>query len=204
MKKILIYIYIIVSVCACGNNVSSSEAIEEIVSSSEAIEEYKYGDWVIGDFINDFDEPTGEKFIRQVIFGDFSNSATSSRNLRVTVFIYKDRNGLEGEICFDEYADGVIEETIYNRWKPARYGSKIVDKTNRKVFFNDGEFSEFENREESKIYSWIDIFQVPSTYDVTIKGEYKTEYRFTINTDKMNLALKDAGIIFGGSTSLFQ
>lgn len=186
MKKLLSSICIIIFVCACGNNGTTN---------SKSLEDTKYGDWVIGNFINDFDEPTGEKYIRQVIFGSFSNSATASSELRVVVFIHKDRTGLTGEIRFDEYADGVIEKKMPIWPTPARGGSKIIDKTNRKVYYNYAGHPEFYDEEESKAYSWIDIFQVPSTYNVTIKGEYKTEYRFTINTENMDLALKDAGLI---------
>lgn len=194
MKKTIFSILLLASAlffCACGNDLLSKFL--------ELREEYKYGDWAIG-----VDEPTGEKFIRQVIFGDFSNSATASSDLSVTVDIYKDENGLNGEIRFDEYCDGICDMRIGKSWRASSTGSKIVDKSNRQIFYYNPLYDNFENKEESKIYNWIEIFQSSGIYDVTIKGEYKTEYRFTINTEKMDLALKDAGIILEDSTSLFE
>ena len=56
----------------CGNRKTQSIA-----------EESPYGDWEICDYKDDFGDPTGEKFVRQIVYGDFSNSATVSSPLTV-------------------------------------------------------------------------------------------------------------------------
>lgn len=47
------------------------------------------GIWKLGEYINDFDEPTGEKYVYTNILGRFSNIATSNSSLRVNILINK-------------------------------------------------------------------------------------------------------------------
>ena len=177
----------------CGNNSTNKSKQEES----------PYGDWVIGDYTNDFDEPTGEKFVRQIISGDFSNSATASSSLRVYVYLYKTDyswrdNPVDGKILFDEYCDGTEDFHIWGEdGSPAKNGSKIIDKPNRKAYYyKELIVGGWRDTDTDKWYSWIDILRdTASVFNFTIKGEYQDEYRFTINSDKLNEALKDAGIL---------
>lgn len=192
MKKFVLFLFVLATICSCGNR----QAQEQDTNKS------KYGDWEVCDFLNDFDEPTGRKFVRQIVSGDFSNSATASSDLLVVVFIYEDSDGLSGEMRLDEYSNGVQDMKIWDDGSPAKNGTKIIDKPNRKAYYyKERVVGGFQDRDDSKWYSWIQIFQSPSTYDVTLKGDYKTEYRFSINTDKLELALKDAGIVSQESSS---
>lgn len=170
-------------------------------NTQQPIEESPYGDWEICDYTNDFDEPTGEKYVRQVIRGDFSNSATASRPLRVVVFFnhyynsYSDKHSVEGYMRFDEYSDGTEDFHIWNDASPAKKGTKIVDKPNHKAYYYE-ERRGFRDIDDDQWYYWPDILiKSPSTYNFTVKGEYQDEYRFSINTEKLELALKDAGIL---------
>ena len=181
--------------CWTRNNNSSNNQ-EEVVSP--------YGDWEICDYLNDFDEPTGEKFVRQIIQGDFSNSATASSPLWVIVFFtHEDKYNymmypVKGYIRFDEYIDGTEDFHIWDDGSPARNGTKIIDKPNHKAYYNKERVIGFRDIDTDKWYRWSDILiKTPSTYDFIVKGEYKDEYRFSINTDKLNLALKDAGLLEG-------
>lgn len=189
MKKIvslLFVAFVIVLSTGCGKQNSSQVKVEP-----------KYGDWEICDYLNDFDEPTGKKYVRQVLMGDFSNSATASSSLRVIVFIYKGSyRDVDGEMRFDEYCNGVQDLKIWGDASPAKSG-KFIDKANRKAFYYKRRES-FRDSEDKTVWypSWIDVFRATQgTFSVTLQGEYKTEYRFVINTEKLDLALKDAGII---------
>jgi len=196
MKKYVLLLLALITLVSCGTrNNKRSNNQEEVVSP--------YGDWEICDYKNDFDEPTGEKFVRQVIRGSFSNSATASSPLWVVVFFthdynsYSGKHSVEGYMRFDEYIDGTEDFHIWNDCSPAKKGTKIIDKPNHKAYYYE-ERRAFRDIDTDKWYYWSDILRMtPSTYDFTVKGEYKDEYRFSINTDKLNLALKDAGLLEG-------
>ena len=183
------------SLCvSCGNGNSTKSQQEQ--------KEPPYGDWEVCDYVNDFDEPTGQKYVRQVIVGDFSNSATASSPLRVYVFLYKSayswrENQVDGKMLFDEYCDGTEDFHIWGDASPAKNGSKIIDKPNRKAYYyKERVVGGWRNIDTDEWYGWIDILRDTSrVLNFTLKGEYRDEYRFTINTDKLNKALRDAGIV---------
>ena len=190
MKQFLVSFFALLVIASCGNR-----------SPKQVVEESPYGDWEICDYKNDFDEPTGEKFVRQIIRGDFSNSATASSPLRVIVFFnhsynsYSDKHSVEGYMRFDEYCDGTEDFHIWYDASPAKRGTKIVDRPSHKAYHYE-ERRGFQEVEDKTWHYWPDILRAtPSTYEFTVKGEYQDEYRFTINTEKLELALKDAGIL---------
>lgn len=152
--------------------------------------------------MNDFDEPTGKKYVRQVIIGDFSNSATASSPLGVYVYLYQYDNSIsgkysvEGKILLDEYIDGTEDFHIWDDASPAKKGTKIVDKPNRKAYYYE-ERRAFKDIDDGKWHKWVGILMdTTSVFNFTIKGEYQDEYRFSIKSDKLNEALNDAGIIW--------
>ena len=96
---------------------------------------------------------------------------------------------------FDEYSDLTEDFHIWSDASPAKSGSKIIDRANHKAY-HYRERMGFQEVEDQTWHQWPDILRnTPSTYEFTIKGEYKDEYRFTINSDKLELALKDAGLL---------
>ncbi|MBP5517432.1 MAG: hypothetical protein J6X91_02055 [Bacteroidales bacterium] len=158
-----------------------------------------YGKWEVCDYKDDFGKPTGKKFVRQIVSGTFSNSATISSPLMAYVFLYQyDYNGdysIDGEIYFDEYDNLVKDWKIFQDASPSEY-CKIVDNTNKRVFEKANRYIYFaENGVKDKSYRWIDIFvRYPSKYSVTIKGEHNTMYYFDIDTEKLPEALTAANI----------
>lgn len=188
-----IFLLILSSFCAsCGNGNTTKSKQEQ--------KESPYGDWEVCDYLNDFDEPTGKKYVRQVILGDFSNSATASSRLNVYLFLYKSawRDGsVDGKMLFDEYCDGTEDFHIWEDGSPAKNGSKIIDKPNRKAYYyRERTYGGWRDIDTDEWYSWIDILRDTSrVLSFTIKGDYQDEYRFTINTDKLDKALRDAGIV---------
>lgn len=160
-----------------------------------------YGEWEICDYTDDFDEPTGEKFVRQIIQGYFSNSATASSPLKVYLYLFHNYNSfsdnhyVDGKILFDEYLDGTEDFHIWRDASPAKYGTKIIDKANKKSYYYEERIG-FLDKESGEQTNWIDILRdTISTYNFTIKGEFQDEYRFSVNSDKLNDALNDAGIL---------
>ena len=191
MKRIICSLLLFPILLSCGGKKNQTVQPEP-----------KYGDWEIRDFVDDFDEPTGEKFVFQCINGRFSNSATASSTLSVYVYIYDsnfaNEKRYDGKIIFDEYADGVKDMTLYGDGSPRdlKNGSKLIDKENHRAFYRDPQYLSFYDRDNNKHYSWITVFKdFPGTYEATIKGKYNEEYRFTINTEKLTEALTDAGLI---------
>ena len=192
MKSYLFLFIPLLLLTGCGSN-NSSRQVEEVSP---------YGDWEICDYVDDFDEPTGEKYVRQIISGSFSNSATASSPLRVYVYLYhyfnefaKEQHSVNGKILFDEYIDGTEDFHIWGDASPAKNGTKIIDKPNKKAYYFQERmaFQDIDNEEYS---SWINILRdTSSVFNFTIKGEYQDEYRFTINSDRLNDALRDAGIL---------
>ena len=194
MKKLLLLSFLLLLLTGCGcRNTSKQEQKQS-----------PYGDWEICEYVNDFDEPTGEKYVRQIVQGDFSNSATASSPLRVYVFLhhyfndYSKKHSVEGKIIFDEYADGTEDYHIWSDASPAKTGSKIIDKPNRKAYYYE-ERRAFRDIDTDRWYYWIDVLRdTSSVFDFTIKGDYRDEYRFSINSDKLNEALIDAGFFPDG------
>ena len=49
-----------------------------------------YGDWLVGNYVDDFGDPTGETYIYTVSTGTFSNTATSGSDLTVGIYYQPD------------------------------------------------------------------------------------------------------------------
>lgn len=148
------------------------------------------GKWGIGDYVDDFGDPTGDQFVYQVINGTFSNTATAGSILRVTLKFSKSRYEVNNPlfyIDYDEYADGTTEETSSGRrWK-------IVCPETRRVY--EGERGHIEDRENDEyIKSLSFLFRQENTYKFTIWYDYKTVYKFSINAKGFENALLKAGI----------
>ncbi len=156
------------------------------------------GEWRIGNYVNDFKEPTGEHYLYQVIYGKFSNSATAGSRLGVTIMIYKSRSlysksGIDYTIEFDEYNDGTKDESIL-------WNAKAVCTDLRKVYIASygRDFYDREEGENSKKYSFLDLLRMENNFEVTdTHREYSlnTVYNFTVNSQKLNNALVKAGIL---------
>ena len=194
MKKVLILILLLSVFAGCRNNKQTQENM--------------YGCWEVIDILNDFYEPTGKKYVLQEIDGYFSNSATASSDCKAYVMLLKGNNDrITGKIVIDEYCNNTPDMTLNEYGSPAKQGSKIIDRANRKAYyisceygytlgFQDMDDNSANPSRKSKLYSWIEIFRNnESFYSVTIKGEYQDEYRFTVNTYELDSALREAGLL---------
>lgn len=154
------------------------------------------GEWKIGNYVNDFKEPTGEHYVYQVIYGHFSNSATSRSGLRVTISINKSSDSSSGigySIAFDEYDDGTIDRRYLS-------DTKIVCSDLRKVFVFSYGYALYNKDEgtDSKEYTFLDLLRLENSFEVTdTHRNYSsnTIYSFTVNSQNLNNALVKAGIL---------
>lgn len=148
------------------------------------------GQWHIGDFVNDFDEPTGEHFVYSEIYGTFSNSATASSRLKVYVqflhYAFKDPYDYSVRFLFDEYNDGTYE-------KEECTSIKVVNKQLRKVY-REYSASRYDYLEDSngEVYSTKGILSEEGEYEFEMRFKYGTVYRFNIDTKYINNALVKA------------
>lgn len=144
----------------------------------------KLGEWHIGNYVNDFDEPTGNKYVRQTITGYFSNTATAKSPLAVEVTF--DSDGYV-DITFDEYCNGTRDED----YMMAKY-IKVVNKEAKKIYKTSSGVLYDEDGKEIEL---SDLLKIEGIYEFTLEFKYSTKYNFTINTEYLTNALIKAGIM---------
>ena len=152
---------------------------------------HELGIWKIGEYVDDFGEPTGEKFLYANVLGVFSNSATARNILGVKVKVFND--GSIG-LYYDEYNDGTYEnEKIRN--------IKIVNKEARKVYESlwdalNPDDCLFDNDESSPRESMTleEVLTKEGEYEFYINLKYNTKYQFIINSNYLENAMLKAGM----------
>ena len=152
---------------------------------------HELGIWKIGEYVDDFGEPTGEKFLYANVLGVFSNSATARDILGVKVNVFND--GSIG-LYYDEYNDGTYEnEKIRN--------IKIVNKEARKVYESLWDVWKpddclFDKDESSPRESMTleEVLTKEGEYEFYINLKYNTKYKFIINSNYLENAMLKAGI----------
>lgn len=155
------------------------------------------GDWKVGDYINDFKEPTGEHFVYQVICGDFSNSATAGSGLRVVVRLSRNES-VKGKVIanieYDEYNNGTIDERGIS-------SAKIVCNATRMVYAGNDNWGYYDKeigyQAKSKNLDFAELLRLEQTLEFTDRfgGYTTTVYNFTINCQYLNNALIKTGIL---------
>ncbi len=142
------------------------------------------GCWKIGNYVNDFDELTGEHYVYAIFFGSFSNTATAKSTLRIIVKVTK----YSIDFLYDEYDDGTYEN------EKEAYCS-IVNKELRKSYYREGYNSSYINKETHNTHNLEDILLEEGEYKFYLVLKDKSQYNFTINTEYLNNALVKAGLI---------
>ena len=172
------------------DSLEKAERINQLLSNIDEL-----GKWRIGDYVDDFDEPTGRHFVYQRIVGDFSNSATAGSPLSILIRVYKSTYSsyLTYDLEYDEYVNGTKDNSYYGT-------CKIVSKDLRKVYQTIIKGSAFRsNDDDDKTdYSLLDILRNGSTYEITdYHREYSltTTYNYTIDSRYLDNALLKAGIL---------
>lgn len=144
------------------------------------------GVWKIGNYVNDFDEPTGEHFVYSEFYGTFSNSATAGSTLRIYVTVTTDYGV---SFRFDEYDNGTFEEIEYCN------SAKVVNKKLRSVYTFESSYNYRWFRDENRNSISIDsILMKEGIYEFYYRLKYGTKYSFKIDSQYLNNALVKAGI----------
>lgn len=173
---------------------SQRDSIAKVINDSIRLANInELGDWRIGEFVNDFDEPTGEHYVYQIILGKFSNSATAGSDLHVRMIIRRESQSyIRVDTEYDEYMDGTIEGKNYNLRRNSAI--KIVCHKTRKVYYNDAQMRALQ---ENGTYNYTDILPIlkqGGKIEFRVKDDYSTVYYFTVQSDYLENALLKAGI----------
>lgn len=148
--------------------------------------------WKVGHYVDSFDEPTGDKYIRGVFPGKFSNSATTDSPLKVEVYVDADSTVIfrfweyESRLVKDEEGAIVIAKDgngETHRWESDLHGFNDID--------HNGNFKSPYLYGYPKGLFWqiIDKGGIPSF--VIYVGKYsKSDYKFSIDTQGLKEQLK--------------
>lgn len=89
MKNVIFFSLLALFLCSCNNNRKkvlyeeiSAVVVDTVVSNQKCV-------WKTDFYVNEFDEPTEEKYIHTEVLGKFSNSVTTNSDLRVRILIDK-------------------------------------------------------------------------------------------------------------------
>lgn len=147
---------------------------------------HELGIWKIGEYVDDFGEPTGEKFLYANVMGVFSNSATAGSILNIRIKMYN--NGRIG-VSFDEYNNGTFENEEIGF-------IKIVNKTARKIYEGSSDFDYLREPsvEPIEFKTLEEILINEGEYEVFVSCKYNTKYQFTIDSRYLANAMFKAGI----------
>jgi len=168
------------------------DSIQKVIDDSLRIANInELGAWKIGRFVNEFEEPTGEHYVYCTCIGEFSNSATSSSELLISIVVksFSDSTYIF-EIEFDEYIDGTID----NRYYDSGYG-KVVNKQDRIIYTKANKWLGWQMIEGDEYLSIDELLFKEAIYDFTLHFEYKTVYDFKIDTKYLHNALIKAGLM---------
>lgn len=162
-----------------------------------------FGSWEIGEYVNDFREPTGEYYVYQDVQGYFSNTATSHGDLLVHINISGDDPSMS--IRCDEYMDGTIDGSGFGDASDRLYSLRVICYATRKIYKNQRysrtdllqeEGSDQQEESKSSVeYSLLDIFRLEHYYEIEAFGEYKTKYYYSVDTKGLENALLKAKLI---------
>ena len=173
---------------------SQRDSIDKIIRDSIRLANIdELGEWKIGDYVNDFNEPTGEHYVYQRIHGRFSNSATANSDLLVRLIIRKDsRNDIRVDTEYDEYIDGTIDGKNFN-WR--KYDAiKIICHETRKVYFNDHGRRALQERGTNNYTIMLSVLKQGGNIEFRVRDDYSTVYYYTVQSDYLENALLKAGI----------
>ena len=146
------------------------------------------GDWKIGNFVNDFDEPTGEHFVIAEFYGVFSNSATAGSRLRIRAVVtsYSDEPSIN--LKYDEYNNGTYED------ERVTY-CRVVNKEKRKSYYDDHGWGVYTDKETRERFYLYEMLKNEGVYEFEMNLKYGTKYQFTIDSRYLNNALVKAKLI---------
>lgn len=139
MKKIisvLLLIAMLITLCACNNDTPSvseddttTQATDNSLSESETTqtpEEETQEDWVIKNYVDEFNEPTYNKYVttKYTLTGTFSNTATNNSELKAKILV----DSTKISIMLYEYGKNQVKSNSNDDYKiTIKYGYKKVE-----------------------------------------------------------------------------
>lgn len=138
--------------------------------------------WEIGNYVDSFDEPTGEKYVRGVFHGRFSNSATTDSPLTVEVYVDADSTvtlklwEYDTHLVKDEKGAIIIA-------KDGNGDTYRVESKDYRDINHNGDFKSPYNFQYSDDVFWHIIDKGGVANFLIYLGEYsKSDYKFNIDT----------------------
>lgn len=138
----------------------------------------KFSVWDIGEYTDEFNQPTGKKYMLVDTYGTFSNSATTNSELYAAVQIDRDKIG----IMLWEYGSNLLKGTFDYE----NYSITVLDEKNTKYYFTGtiykgGTRIYFENSDRNAI---ISLFKSNDTLKIYLKStKYSiSTYLFSVDT----------------------
>ena len=158
---------------------------KDTAPTSEVNENNKYGRWTIHEYVNDFDESTGEKYLLQRSSnGSFSNSATTNSELIGIILI----DSKDIRIQLKEYGSRYAKDEEFISFK-VKKDDEIVDLGNLNYINNQG---------------YIRIVKAGSLMKLLLEGgdlkfygnvnNGRSTYNFIMNGDHLKEAMEAIGI----------
>lgn len=198
-RMIISMILFIFTFTYCSSNTESTKSTNVDISiQKDNIKDSftELGQWTVGDYIDDFDKPTGEKFIRLNATGIFANSATAGSELCIKINIEKSNSGYYFTIYCDEYCNGTRDYRLANFSNRDIILGKIINKENKcRYLFGEGypylNIHVWDDIEKNSI-SIIDILKKEIPLDFYFRTKDKVDYKFSIDTRYFNNAIKQA------------
>lgn len=134
--------------------------------------------WEIGEYTDEFDRPTGKKYISIEVDGTFSNSATTDSKLIAILQIDRDNIG----IMLFEYGSHIVKGIFDYE----DYSITILDDNGQKHYFTGtiyegGTRVYFEDSDRTKIINLLNSNDDVKIYVKSTKYSIST-YLFTVNT----------------------
>lgn len=139
-----------------------------------------FSDWHFDDFVDEFQQPTGRKFIATYSYGTFSNSATSNSTLRACIQVTNSSVSIilweySDNIIRGAYSDDIYYITILDEAGERHEFREELNHDEIRIYFDD------EEGDEEKILNLLKKSQTLKFY-LENKTYNLSTYRFDINT----------------------
>ena len=148
-----------------------------------------FSGWETGEYTDEFDTPTGNKYMGADCYGTFSNSATTNSDLYAYVQIDKNnigimlfeynRNLVKGTFDYENYDITILDEQGYKHY----YTGVLYKSSTRIYFYNEDEaeiISLLKNNDTLKIYLKSTKYSI-STYLFTLNSKGFSDIYRSIN-----------------------
>ncbi len=150
--------------------------------------------WKIGHYVDSFDEPTGEKYIRGVFHGRFNNSATTNSPLTVEVYVDSDSTVT---LRLWEYDSHLVKDKkgAIIIAKDGNGETYRVESRDIRDIDHDGVFSSPYNYQYPDDIFWHILDKGGIAHFLIYIGEYsKSDYKFSIDTQGLKEQIQNLSV----------